>query len=515
MSRVAGDERRIEISLDVPAHIPFAVVRTAQEAVHRFAAILVEAIQRPFLSPGSFQRWELDLHTLIPRECIDPVTGAMILAALKMDEIKAKAASILSSAPNLKLQHGRQRVSLNLLGGGKVTVQTPYYLNRPPSRRGPKRKPGQRGKAGNGMYPELAPLGIHERLTPAFASVVAREFVRGSLDEVQDALRRRGVERDRKAISRIVRVLGKRALRYQAVQMEAGDERQKAGWDLSGKRIGIFVDGGRIRTRVKKRGRKRKSGGKSYGTDWREPRVLVVCELDKAGRKKRLGYLRYDATIADADGTFSRLASLLREVDARNADLWVIGGDGAEWIWNRTARLAEELGYDEDKVVEVVDYWHATEYLTEFTTHLPAWTEAEKKSWVTRMIRFLRKGDIEGITEDMETCLKGPKSKRSNRSKMKTIIQRFQTNAHRMRYGELKKRRLPRGSGVVESAVRRIINLRAKGAGMFWREEMAEIVIHLRARYLSGHWEDYLAEVLQPEMAWVPNAAWDQELRAA
>jgi hypothetical protein len=36
---------------------------------------------------------------------------------------------------------------------------------------------------------------------------------------------------------------------------------------------------------------------------------------------------------------------------------------------------------------------------------------------------------------------------------------------------------LPTGSGTVESAIRRIINLRIKGTGIFWKRENAENVI--------------------------------------
>jgi len=56
---------------------------------------------------------------------------------------------------------------------------------------------------------------------------------------------------------------------------------------------------------------------------------------------------------------------------------------------------------------------------------------------------------------------------------------------------------LPTGSDTVESAIRRVINLRIKGAGLFWKRENAENVILLRSLVLTGklkmlaekHWE--------------------------
>ena len=45
-----------------------------------------------------------------------------------------------------------------------------------------------------------------------------------------------------------------------------------------------------------------------------------------------------------------------------------------------------------------------------------------------------------------------------------------EAHAHRMRYVTLEARKLPIGSGQVESAVRRVVNLRFKAPGSFWTE---------------------------------------------
>ena len=48
------------------------------------------------------------------------------------------------------------------------------------------------------------------------------------------------------------------------------------------------------------------------------------------------------------------------------------------------------------------------------------------------------------------------------------------------------------GSGVIESTIRRVINLRLKGNGIFWTEENAEAVFQLRAAVISGGWDEIL-----------------------
>jgi hypothetical protein len=64
------------------------------------------------------------------------------------------------------------------------------------------------------------------------------------------------------------------------------------------------------------------------------------------------------------------------------------------------------------------------------------------------------------------------------------------THAHRMRYVTLERRKLPIGSGQVESAVRRVVNLRFKAPGSFWTETTVSGLMHLRAASKAGRWDE-------------------------
>ena len=70
-----------------------------------------------------------------------------------------------------------------------------------------------------------------------------------------------------------------------------------------------------------------------------------------------------------------------------------------------------------------------------------------------------------------------------------------------MNYAGLRALKLPIGSGVVESAVRRLINLRFKSAGQFWLEENLEPLMYLRAIVESGRWESFI-------VAWMKGSHW-------
>jgi len=61
----------------------------------------------------------------------------------------------------------------------------------------------------------------------------------------------------------------------------------------------------------------------------------------------------------------------------------------------------------------------------------------------------------------------------------------------------LEEQHLPIGSGSVESAIRRVVNLRIKGAGIFWRFENAEAMLHLGCQFKSRNWNEFYGGFLQ------------------
>lgn len=490
-----------------PSDLPPELHAAIEDSVAAYRDLVTTQATRALTVPGDLFEFEMELHARVPGECLDLVTGAMIRHALEDDEVLLRAEALLESRQGMRLQKQRQMVNIELRGGSKVPVWTPYFLDRRP-RPGKKRGKGQRGKSGRGFYPVLEVLGIHERMTPAFGSEVARLVVTHSEEAAQEELRRRGIRRDKKAIRRIVGALARRALAHRKQSTTRSGSATNSS--LAGKRLGIFVDGGRLRVRLKKRGRKRKNGGKSFKADWKEPKVLVICELDEKGRKVRGGFLRYEATMGDAKALFRLLAAILRELGATDAAQWVVGGDGAKWIWNRYAKLAKELGYDPEKVIEVVDYWHAVGYLWEFARLRASWNDAQRRKWVTTNKRRLQRGKVEEVVSELRSYCLG-----RNAKKLKVLASRFAANRDRMRYDEFKLCGIPRGSGAVESAVRRIVNLRLKGPGIFWIPENAEGLLHLRSQLLSGTWDDLMRRIFEPAPFWRRHPARGLEKRAA
>ena len=123
------------------------------------------------------------------------------------------------------------------------------------------------------------------------------------------------------------------------------------------------------------------------------------------------------------------------------------------------------------------------------------------KAFMRRLKKLLFNGDIDTLVAEVTTRAKG-----RNAKKIKKKLRYFTMNKDRMQYKTFKARRLPLGSGAVESCVRRVINLRMKNNGTFWDPSNAEDVLHLRAQLLSGRWRQYVATILEPREFWGQTA---------
>ena len=478
-----------------------ANLRQAVDAAKRRFGELMEALVTEAASPvepKDLLDLEAELHRTVARDCVDPVVGAVIQDLHNGDEIRIRATVLRLNRPHMHLQKSNQRVAITLLGGSKVDVLSPYYLSRPPRRRGrPRTKKGRKKAQGNGLYPVLAVLGLRFRMSPALVSEVARLVALSTIEQAADTLARRGVQLDRKVIRRIAITIAEGGLSYRD-WLEQRTQDGARGHHAKGKRLVIGSDGGRVRIRYpKKRGRRRKTGRKGYDGQWKEPKVLVVYEVDETGRKVRGGLCRYDATMRDANGFFTVLTALLREIGAHEAKEWIIVGDGANWIWDRIPGLIEALDFDPEKVTQVVDFYHAVQRLHEIAAECSSWSNGDRKKWVRRMKRLLRRDHVDELLEQRTQLFNGRNSK-----KRRKLFDYFVDRADKMRYFTFRKRGVPLGSGAVESCVRRVVNLRLKGNGIFWNLDTAEGVLHLRAQLLCGRWDDFIHTVLRPQEVW-------------
>jgi hypothetical protein len=167
--------------------------------------------------------------------------------------------------------------------------------------------------------------------------------------------------------------------------------------------------------------------------------------------------------------------------------------DGAEWIWERSEKVRREAEIPADRWVEVVDFYHASEHLHEVVELCRRVPRDERDEWYQALRPVLRR-DPQGVEQVIETLHEEARG-RGARAITQGIAY-FEKHRARMAYAALDSRHLPVGSGPVESAIRRVINLRFKAASVFWREDIVDDLMHLRAAFKSGRWGETIARVL-------------------
>jgi hypothetical protein len=182
--------------------------------------------------------------------------------------------------------------------------------------------------------------------------------------------------------------------------------------------------------------------------------------------------------------------------------------DGAAWIWKRVERLRTLAEIPAAKVVEVLDFYHASQYLSETLATCHTMPKAQRRALYKRLRHALRHqtDGVEVVQEALRALATTHRSKAIPRA-----LRYVETHAHRMRYVALEAHKLPIGSGQVESAVRRVVNLRFKAPGSFWRETTVNGLMHLRAAFKAGRWDEIMIGVITdtfqvPSFAPVDNA---------
>jgi hypothetical protein len=414
-----------------------------------------------------------------------------------------------AQSPVPLVHKGFRMTSVLLLGGTRIVIETPYLREDRRGRRGRRRR--TRGPHGAGCYPVLEALGIADRVSPATRSEIALHVVQAaSYREAAAMLARRGLSCDVSSLVRISTVLASASIRLRDAALEAAlHVPVPCDGPLAGKRVRVSLDGGRVRLRRTHRGRKTAKGRHGFSTPWREPRVLVIDILDAQGQPERLGLPLYDALSGDAEATWALVIGSLRLLGAAHAEVVEFIADGAEWIWDRTERLTRLAEIPAAKLVEVLDFYHASQYLYETIATDRRLSKAQRQALYKRLRHALRH-QADGVEVVME-ALRALATTRRDKA-ITRALRYVEAHAHRMRYATLEAHKLPIGSGQVESAVRRVINLRFKAPGSFWTERTVSGLMHLRAAFKAGRWDEVMIGVLTgtfqtPSFAPVSQAA--------
>lgn len=274
---------------------------------------------------------------------------------------------------------------------------------------------------------------------------------------------------------------------------EAGEENLalRSSETLEGKRVVISVDGGRTRIRNYD-GNYNSSGHATYQTAWREPKLFVIDILDENGQAERYELPIYGCRFAEED-ILSLLERYLRRLKIEKAKQVQILADGAPWIWNNIKQILLSLGVPQECIVETLDYYHASAYIHSLVEEMPTRVgKTQRNTYLQDFKDWLWDGNARQIVETCREVFKRP-GQAVNR-----YLNYLDKHQDKTQYAEFEKQKLMCGSGIIESAIRRVINLRFKNASTFWDEEVVEKLYFLRAALLSKRWGIVMENLTKP-----------------
>ena len=446
----------------------------------------------------------VELHQEFRRRAMEQADRAFglvliwMLAATNLDRIACDG--VRETEPERRVNKGLNTVEVTLPSGVEVPLEVTYLLEKKKRRAGRAKNHGNRGSQGAGCYPALEVLGFdsHRKLSPLVEEAILHTGT--ACDDFRtgfEMAKAFGFQMSWKAYwSRFRRlVIDIRSRHDDRLFTEQGPALFDAErW--RGERIVIAADGGRCRLRENRLGPPKKNGWHDFDAEWREPKLFVMYAIDDDGEPLDEPEPIIDGTFGDADAFFERLEATLRHLEVWNASEVAFLGDGAPWIWNRARPMLEQLGVDDDAICEGIDFFHAYSALCKLSD-LPDWHASARTRWRLRARRALKAGDIEKVEEMINSL-----GERKGAEEALEKVEYFTGNQDRMQFQKRRQANLPEGSGAMESGIRRVVNLRMKGNGKFWKEDNAEAMLTVRSHLKTRRFGRLLSWWRQSRLPW-------------
>lgn len=183
---------------------------------------------------------------------------------------------------------------------------------------------------------------------------------------------------------------------------------------------------------------------------------------------------RYVAYWGGQDGFRDKVRAALRAERSMRYQEMVWIADGARGNWNLCGDLAVQ-------VTEVLDWTHAIENGMKCGRELLGERSVLLPVWKTRIEQLLGAGQTEALIAELMDCMELCTDEQLEA--LNQIVGYYRYNASRMNYPKYRRRRIPIGSGRVESAHRHVLQSRMKLAGQHWSDENGRRMVELRALY--------------------------------
>ena len=141
-----------------------------------------------------------------------------------------------------------------------------------------------------------------------------------------------------------------------------------------------------------------------------------------------------------------------------------------------------------DRTHKILDFYHASEHIADALRACKNLSDNDRRTQHKALSRkLLRPGGPLAVIERFSKLARRRRGKRVNKE-----IKYLRKYLDHMRNAEWRLAKVPIGSGIVESAIRRVINLRFKAASMCWREDHLAALLYPRCALKSACWEAFM-----------------------
>lgn len=488
-------------------------IQSAMEMLVRFSVEinpkLAEWQERLQKNPEQLDAIEHDVRSEYLRGAGLMIAG--LVSVVLQTESLMKAAEQTRQGFSNPLARGRNRkISIRLLGGVMMWVTSLYCE----PKRGLFRKADEQAV---GLNIELAQFGFGKKESPGMETQIARQAALcPSFELARTELARDAVLLSVKAIRRVARQCGDDFLKHRTIQLNqwrAGT--LKSTGELSGKRVSVQIDGGRTKIRSNLRevapepeklsesglvisdapGRSKAVAKQSFDAEWREPKLVTIFVHDDKGRMVKKSKATIDGTFTGPDAMAEIVAMHLHRLGAAQAQSISFVSDGAIWIWDRIETIVKRAGIpDTVKIHQVLDNCHAVHHVSLALKALGI-AEADRMPLYRDLRTRLRNGEWRYVVQELQQLVDANPEIEQLRTELNYLQKHG--DAGRLAYPTFRGLGIPLGSGAIESSIRRVINLRLKGNGIFWCEANAESMLQLRALVISDRWDARMSEMRQ------------------
>ena len=170
-------------------------------------------------------------------------------------------------------------------------------------------------------------------------------------------------------------------------------------------------------------------------------------------------------------------------------------------------RLAKLQGVP---IHEVLDCCHAAHHIS-LALAAMGLSDRQRMPLYREHRTLLRNGQWRRVVEELTGLAQMDADREDARTEIAYLTKHGE--AGRLQYPTFRKLGLPLGSGAIESGIRRVINLRLKNNGMFWREEHAEEMLQVRTQVISKRWDERV-KAMRQHLCYDRRADWKWEPQA-